>query len=99
MGGELLKSLLLQRLRGGTQAILACAVGGPLELLAATVDKIHEVHARPVGAELSRECADETVLRRQLAALTNNVSTLIAAVDTLRSSKRSRTRSTAASKN
>lgn len=66
-GSMLLKSLWLQRLPEGTQAILACGDGGSLEMLAATADKIHEVHAprgcKGVACDPRRGKIEEAVSR------------------------------------
>lgn len=71
VGLELLKPLWRQRLPECTQVILTYADSGFLEVLAATADKIHDVHAQPLVAEVSHESAEVTELRRQLVVLPN----------------------------
>lgn len=51
VGLKPLKSLWLQQLPDGTQTVLTCANGSSLGTLAATNDKIHEVHKRSTIAD------------------------------------------------
>lgn len=69
-----------------------CGDNGSLEVLAVTTDKIYKMHVRPVIAKVSHESAEVTEVQRQLAASTNNVATLTAALDASRSAERSQTR-------
>lgn len=80
---ELLKSLWFEPVPEGTQAMLAYADGGSLEVLVGTAGKIHKLHALAIIAKAPREIVKVVEMRRKLTALTANMATLDASVNAM----------------